>query len=122
MLPFLRDGDLLLVSPVASSEILVGDVLCYEKPPGRLFLHRVIKRTGEQFVTKGDALDFTDVIFLEEILGKVVAVERHGRVRRLDTRWARGRNRAIVFLSPLLPRLLHLALPVRRLWRAVRCG
>ncbi len=122
MLPFLRDGDLLLVSPVASSEIVVGDVLCYEKSPGRLFLHRVIKRRGEQFVTKGDALDFTDVIVWEEVLGKVIAVERHGRVRRLDSRWARWRNRAIVSLSPLLPSLLHLALPVRRLWRAVRCG
>ena len=122
MLPFLRDGDLLLVSPVASSEILVGDVLCYEKSPGRLFIHRVIKRPGEQFVTKGDAVDFTEVIFPEEVLGKVIAVERHGRVRRLDTRWARWRNRAIVFLSPLLPRLLRLALQVRRLWRAARCG
>ena len=122
MLPFLRDGDLLLVSPVASSEIVVGDVLCYEKSPGRLFLHRVIKRAGEQFVTKGDALDFTDMIFREEVLGKVITVERRGRVRRLDTPWARWRNRAIVFLSPLLPSLLHLAFPVRRLWKAVRCG
>ncbi len=122
MLPFLRDGDLLLVGPVVSSEIFVGDVLCYEKSPGRLFLHRVIKRTGEQFVTKGDALDFADVVLQGEILGKVIAVERQGRVRRLDTRWARWRNRAIVFLSPLLPWLLHLALPVRRLWRAARCG
>ena len=120
MLPFILDGDVVLVGPAGNSGILVGDVICYEKPPGTLFLHRVIKRDGERFVTKGDALTFTDVISPGQVLGKVVAIERRARVRRLDT--ARWRNRAIAFFSPLLPRLLSPAVRLRRMWKAALRG
>jgi signal peptidase I len=120
MLPFILDGDVVLVAPSGKSEILVGDVICYEKSPGRLFLHRVIKRDGERFVTKGDALAFTDVVIADQVLGRVVAIERRGRVRRLDT--TRWRNRAIAFFSPLLPRLLSPAIRLRRMWKATCRG
>lgn len=118
MVPFIWDGDLVLVSPPGNSEIGVGDVICYEASPGRLFLHRVIKREREQFVTKGDALEFTDLVSPGQVLGKVVAIEWRGRVRWLDT--ARWRHHAIAFLSPLLPQLRPLAVRVRRIWRAAR--
>lgn len=122
MLPFLLDGDIALVAPAHGQEIRVGDVICYEASPGSLLLHRVIKRDGDRFVARGDALRFTDVILRNEVLGKVLTIERHGRVRRLDTREARGLNRAIASVAPLLARLLPLALRVRRSWRAARCG
>ena len=120
MIPFILDGDMVLVGPAPNSEILVGDVICYEISPGRLFLHRVIKRDGERFVSKGDALDFTDVVFPGQVLGRVVAIERHGRVKRLGT--ARWRNRAIAFFSPLLPKLLSPAIRLRRMWKAALRG
>ena len=120
MIPFILDGDVVLVGPAGNSEILVGDVICYEISPGRLFLHRVIKRDGERFVSKGDALDFTDVVFPGQVLGRVVAIERHGRVKRLGT--ARWRNRAIAFFSPLLPTLLSPAIRLRRMWKAALRG
>ncbi len=122
MTPFLWDGDVALVTPTAGREVGVGDVICYEAPSGRLFLHRVIARDRDRFVAKGDALASTDVVERAQLLGKVVAVERHGRVRRLDTRAARWRNRAIASISPLLPRLLPLAVRLRRVWRAVFRG
>lgn len=122
MIPFLLDGDLVQVVPTEGRNILVGDVICYETSPGRLFLHRVMGRDGERFVTKGDALAFSEVISPWQVLGKVVAVERHGRVRRLDSRPARWRNRLMVFISPFLPGLLPLAIRVRRIWRAALCG
>lgn len=117
MIPFIRDGDLVLVSPAEGSEVRVGDVICYREPPGRLFLHRVIRREAGRFVTKGDALVVSEVISQGQVLGKVVAIERRGRVRRLDTGVARWRNRMIVLLSPFLLRLLPLAIWVRRIWR-----
>ena len=56
MVPFLWDGDVVLVVPSTGTEVGVGDVICYETSPGRLFLHRVIERRRERFVAKGDAL------------------------------------------------------------------
>jgi hypothetical protein len=118
MLSFVQDGDLVLVSPAEGSEVRVGDVICYRESPGRLLLHRMIRRDGERLVTKGDALAVSELIFPGQLLGKVVAIERRGRVRRLDTGVARWRNRMIVLLSPLLPGLLPPAIWLRRLWRA----
>jgi hypothetical protein len=122
MTPFLWDGDVALVTPTEGKEVGVGDVICYETPPGKLFLHRVIARDRDRFVAKGDALAFTEVIDRAQLLGKVVAVERHGKVRRFDTRTGRWRNRAIASLSPFFPRLLPLALRLRRVWRAAFHG
>jgi len=122
MVPSLWDGDLVQVAPAGGRNILVGDVICYETSPGRLFLHRVIRRDGEGFVAKGDALAFSEVISPRQVLGKAVAVERHGRVRRLDSRPARWRNRLMVFVSPFLPGLLPLAIRVRRVWKGALCG
>lgn len=122
MTPFLWDGDVALVTPTEGEEVSVGDVICYETPPGRLFLHRVIARDQDRFVAKGDALAFTEVVDRAQLLGKVVAVERHGKVRRFDTRAARWQNRAIASLSPCLSRLLPLALRLRRVWRVAFHG
>lgn len=122
MVPFFRDGDVALVSPATGRDVDVGDVICYEAPPGRLCLHRVIARHRERLVAKGDALAFTEVIDRAQLLGRVVAVERHGQIRRLDTRAGRWRNRAIAFISPWLPWLLPAAAPLRRAWRAAVHG
>lgn len=122
MMPFLWDGDVVLVTPTGGAGIGVGDVVCYETSPGRLFVHRVIERKGDRFVAKGDALASVDLIDAGQVLGKVVAIERHGRVRRLDTRRARWRNRAIAAVSTLIPFLMALAIPVRRVVRAALRG
>jgi hypothetical protein len=122
MLPFVRDGDVALVIPTARTAIGVGDVVCYETPPGRLFVHRVIQRAGNGFLAKGDALARADVVEPPQLLGKVVAIERHGRLTRLDSRTARGRNRVIAFVSRRLPLLFALAIHVGRSARAVRRG
>src|SRR5207249_10367550 len=87
MMPFIRDGDVVGITTTESTEVGVGDVVCYEKPPGRLFLHRVIGRNGDGFVAKGDALAFTELVERAHVLGKVTTVERHGRGRdRKSTR------------------------------------
>ena len=62
MLPFLRDGDVLVVRPATAAEIRIGDVICYEPPSGGLVLHRVIARDDRGFVTRGDALTYVEVV------------------------------------------------------------
>jgi hypothetical protein len=120
MAPFIRDGDIVTVSEIAPSAPGIGDVICYETTPRRLFVHRVVACDGQRLFVKGDALTFTEVVERDQVLGKVVALERRGTLRRLDTAAARWRNRAIATLSPAIPRLLPMALLVRRAWRAVR--
>jgi signal peptidase I len=124
MLPFLYDGDVALVVPADGTEIGLGDVVCYETSPGRFFMHRVIERTRDRFVAKGDALAFTDLIGPEQVVGKVVAVERRGRIKRFDTRIGRWRNRAIARVSSLVPFTVAvaIAIPVRRILRAALRG
>jgi hypothetical protein len=122
MTPFVRDGDVALVAPIDGRKVGIGDVICYETPTGKLLLHRLIAGDRDRVVAKGDALTFVEVIDRTRLLGKVVAVERHGTVKRLDTRVAGWRNRVIALLSPFLPPLLLLALRVRRFWRTAFHG
>ena len=58
MLPFLVDGDIVVVRPAAAAEVRIGDVICYEPLSGGLCLHRVIGRKERGFVTRGDALAY----------------------------------------------------------------
>ena len=117
MLPFLRDGDVAVVIPTPAESIGRGDVICYESPPGRLFVHRVIRRERAGFITKGDALRVPETVDVSAVLGTVGAVERDGRVIRWDTPSARRWNRAIAVVSRVLPAIMAVALPLRRVVR-----
>jgi hypothetical protein len=120
MLPFLRDGDLLVIRPAPAGEVRIGDVICYEPAPGGLCLHRVIAREKRGVVTRGDALAYVETVPDGAVLGLVTAVERRGRVRRLDTPAARRRGRLIARAAPAIARLLPLARSLRRAVRALR--
>lgn len=122
MTPFLRDGDVALVTPAQGRRVRVGDVICYETAPGTLFLHRVVTHHGARVVAKGDALVSADTISVRQVLGTVTSIERGGQVRRLDTRAARLANRVIAILSPVLARLLPLAIGLGRLVGAAPRG
>lgn len=122
MLPFLLDGDVLVVRPAAAAEVRTGDVICYEPPSGGLCLHRVIARGERGFVTRGDALTYVEVVPDAALLGVVTARERRGRRTALDTPPARRRGRVIAAVAPATARLLPLARWLRRAGRAVRRG
>jgi hypothetical protein len=122
MLPFLRDGDVLVVRPWAVTGIRIGDVICYEPPSGGLCLHRVIAREERGFVTRGDALTYVESVADGAVLGLVTARERGGRPLALDTPGARRRGRVIASVAPAIARLLPLARWLRRRVLAVRRG
>src|SRR6185437_4462176 len=59
MNPKLHAGDLVLMHPSASYE--VGDVVGYHNLQlGRLVLHRIVGKTGDRYVFKGDNNSFLD--------------------------------------------------------------
>ncbi len=104
MSPFIRDGDVLKVKPAEVSEIKLGDVI-FCRTGNRIVAHRVIKKVSENgkgfLVTKGDSSPNSDEpLHPEDLLGKVVTVERNGLSLRFDGRVARLINLLLTKISP----------------------
>ncbi len=83
MNPLFRDGDIVKLVPYQGSEIRVGDVVAFGNPegPGKV-IHRVVAVDPGGIFTKGDNLPLVDdwTIAPGDILGKVVAIQRRGRI------------------------------------------
>jgi signal peptidase I len=88
MAPLVRDGDVLLVQPVGMRSVRVGDVVLCSSAPGRIVVHRVVRRltgpTGRCLVVQGDQIAQPDgVIPGAQVYGRVVSIERAGA--QIDT-------------------------------------
>ena len=100
MYPTICNGDLITVKPIKPSDVIVGDIILYRHKSG-VTVHRVMqisKRRDKksrsatigpqdrsssetlQFSLRGDAaIYYDDPVEAEQILSKVVSVERNGR-------------------------------------------
>lgn len=121
MSPFIRDGDILKVKPVEISEIKLGDVIFY-RTENRIVAHRVIKKVSGKdkafLVTKGDSSPNSDEpLHAENLLGKVVTLERNGLSLRLDGRLRRLTNLLWAKISPFSR---YIYPPISRLKRSIR--
>ena len=88
MAPLIRDGDRLVVKPVKESIFYVGDVVLFEVETERLALHRVIEvfetSTAHSYLLQGDQVNHVDGTFdQEKILGRLVSLERNGKIIQL---------------------------------------
>ena len=90
MVPLIRDGDVVTVSPFCRGDVQhhmrraaphCGDVVAYIQPDtSRLVIHRVVCRKGNAYLIKGDNTSQMDgLVPQENILGYVTRVERRGR-------------------------------------------
>ena len=91
MRPFIRDGDFIVVSPVKSSSIRKGDVVFYSNAENKIIVHRIIRKYKKNdritVFIKGDAsFSSPEKMDIQNVLGKVIAIERNGRKKRLDTK------------------------------------
>ena len=91
MRPFIQDGDLITVSPLLNYSIKVGDVVLYKTADDRAIVHRAIRKTRKDnrtiFFIKGDAaFGQPEKVNAARVLGRVTAIERNGRKRKLDTK------------------------------------
>lgn len=103
MHPTIRDGESVVVQPLRSVTIRHGNVILYQMH-GRLTLHRYIfneKRTNRVFTVGDAAVQGGDWVSVADILGVANSMRRNGRVRRLDTRWARWAGLLRFALRPL---------------------
>ncbi len=107
MRPFIRNGDILEITPVNTEEIRLGDVIFYHVGKRRMVAHRVIEKIIQNhkpiFLTKGDSnTGEEEKVHLEQVVGRVKAIERKGRKIRINE----GLNRLMYIfylkISPFL--------------------
>jgi hypothetical protein len=93
MVPFIRTGDVLTVQPVAAADLKVGDVIFCRLAGDKLVAHRLTGRcqaAGRSYlVTRGDAaVGLAEQVQPNQVLGRVMTVQRGPRLFRLDRgRW-----------------------------------
>lgn len=90
MLPFIRDGDLVTIRPVAPGDLRIGDVAFYRAPRARLVVHRVVGRAVREglvvLTTRGDSSEGEEEgVEAGDVLGRVASVTRGAKVHSLDS-------------------------------------
>jgi len=105
MRPFIRDGDFIVVSPIKNSSIKAGDVVFHLTTEKKVMVHRVIRKhkKGNRMIMfiKGDAtFSSPEKVEMQNVLGKVVAVEKNGQKKRLDTKFYQIKGLLFAGISP----------------------
>jgi len=115
MQPFIRDKDVLTISPIKDMQPSLGDVVAFiQSGTGRLAIHRIIGRTDDGWLIRGDNCPDPDgVVTPENIIGRVCRIERRGREAHLGIGKA-GKLIAILNRSGTLLRLKKLLILPRR--------
>jgi hypothetical protein len=85
MTPFVKDGDVVTVAPFSGASPRLGEVVAFIRPEtGKLVVHRIVGKSGDSYLIKGDNVHDEDERIREvNVLGRVVAVERNGQRVRL---------------------------------------
>ncbi len=91
MSPFIKDGDVLTVTPLATAP-RTGDVAAFLHPAtGRLVVHRLVRKRAGRYQFKGDNADEVECgLPIQRILGLVTSIERKGREVSLPPRAGRA--------------------------------
>ncbi len=106
MQPTIIEGETITVEPVAPQAVRKGDIILYSFERG-FIAHRVVRilrRKGDApcFIMRGDASDSFDYpVAAQQVLGKVISVEREGRSVDLYSQRARIRHIAHKWASRL---------------------
>jgi signal peptidase I len=113
--PFIKNGDVITVTPPAGKGAFWGDIVAFTDPSnGRLTVHRVVRNAKGRILVKGDNSPQPDGwIGQEQILGGVTTIERLGR----PVRFGLGSERRII---ALLSRYNFLLPSIRLFWPVLR--
>jgi signal peptidase I len=84
MHPTIKEGEIITVQPVPPSAVKIGDIILY-RFKGGVIAHRVVRiergDAGSRFILRGDASGICDEpVEPTQVLGKVLSVERNGRI------------------------------------------
>ncbi len=81
MSPFIKDGDVVTVSPLGGRRPRTGEIVAFLHPrTGKAAIHRVVRMRDGRFSVRGDnAFGPDGALSPDRILGAVTRVERGGR-------------------------------------------
>lgn len=118
MYPTIQNGDRIVVRPAKANNISIGDVILYTGN-GEMIAHRLIrklKKNGRMIlVTKGDALPwFDNPPAPENVIGKVITIERKGRKVKLDSKLGRLISIFWVMTTPFFPQIYLIYQAIKR--------
>ena len=121
MSPFIKDGDVVTVSPLFDTKPHLGDVLAFIHPGAKkLFVHRMIGKEGNSCMIRGDnTLEMDGLVALANILGRVTRVERNGKRILLGLgpeRWLIAFLTRRKLLFPLMVPIGRLVRPLIKSW------
>jgi hypothetical protein len=115
MSPFIKDSDVVTISPMSDSSPGFGDVIAFIHPKtDKLIIHRVVRKSRDACLVKGEnALEPDGLIERKHMIGIITRVERKGK----KVFFGLGPER---FLIALLTRKSLLLPVLRPLWRIFR--
>jgi hypothetical protein len=114
MSPFIKNGDIISVSPLPSRLPSIGDVVAFIHPVTKLLcIHRVLSRNKYSILVQGDNMPHNPdgMIHGNAVIGRVTLVERRGR----RIRFGLGPERriiAIISRNGILAGIKRYAAPV----------
>ena len=114
MWPFIKNGDRVIIERSGFNLVHPGDVVLVDVK-GNILCHRIFSKTDDWITTKADALVYLDPpTGKQDLIGRTVAIERKGRLSRIDKRSDRIIGLFISRASFLLAVLLLPLRPIRR--------
>ncbi|NMC13055.1 MAG: hypothetical protein GYA34_09240 [Chloroflexi bacterium] len=107
MFPCLKSGDNVYAIPEPINNLMIGDVVAVMREHD-IITHRLIKIDGNHIYCKGDNSHIPDPpVKADQIIGKIVAVEREGKRIAYDHRYWIKKNRTLGRLGYLEYRIYH---------------
>ena len=98
MTPILNVGDVVRVSRIEPSAVRVGDIVAFQDG-SNILVHRIIARKWSNnqliFRHRGDNAVSSGVFAVDNLIGRVISVDKEGHEISLDTLWHRINNKII---------------------------
>ena len=117
MSPFIKDSDMVTISPVVDASPGFGDVIAFVHPKAdKFFIHRVVRKIGCAYLVKGEnSFEPDGLIERKDILGIITRVERDGK----KVFFGLGPERFLIALLTRTNLLLPVLRPVWMIFRPV---
>jgi len=85
MTPTIKINDYIIVKKIPLSQLRIGSIILYQNE-NFFYTHRFLYKKEKLLRTKGDRLHYIDPsISQKQFLGKVIAIEKNGKIINLET-------------------------------------